>query len=266
MSGILTTETVLDKIVATKLREVEDLKARRGSESPPSKAPDPRDFVAALSDTGGARRSIIAEAKKASPSAGVIRDPFDHLAIARAYQENGARAISVVTDAEFFQGSLEMLEQIRREVSIPLLCKDFIIDPVQVDETREAGADAILLIARILDDELFQRLYKRVSILGMASLVEVHDERDLKRALKLDPVPRLIGVNNRNLADFSVSIDTTLRLLPMMPKGVVVVSESGLGDSVALDALTKAGAHAFLIGTAFMKAADPGAALREMAY
>ena len=262
MSKTLTTDTVLDRIVATKRREVEKLKTL-GPPGPP--AQPRRDFVAGLRNPGPGRRAIIAEIKRASPSAGVIRDPFDPGAIARAYQAAGAAAISVLTDAEFFQGSLAVLAEVRAAVDLPLLRKDFIIDRVQLEEAA-AGADAVLLIARILDDELLQELFAAARGLGLAVLVEVHDRHDLARSLALTPRPDLIGVNNRNLADFTVSVARTLDLLPLIPKEITVVSESGLSDPAVLTQLSRAGVRAFLIGTSLMRAPDPGVALRKLVY
>jgi indole-3-glycerol phosphate synthase len=262
-SGTRETGTILDRIVAVKRREVEELKKKdRDREVPPAPR---RDFLAALrSERPG--RAVIAEIKHASPSAGVIREPFHPAEIARGYEANGARAVSVLTDEQFFQGSLAVLRQVRAAVDLPLLRKDFIIDRLQIQEAATAGADAVLLIARILSDELLAGLYAAANELGLASLIEVHDEDDLRRALALRPEPKLIGVNNRDLADFSVSIGRTLGLLPRMPPTITLVSESGLSDSATLDRLREAGVHAFLIGSSLMKAPDPGAALRRMVY
>lgn len=266
MSGILSTDTILDKIVAQKIKEVEILKGRPGRKGPsPSRSDNPGDdFLNALKDKDRPGRPIIAEIKKASPSAGVLRDPFEPKKIAAAYEKNGARCISVITDEEFFKGSLEVLEQVRGVTHRPILRKDFIIHPIQIEDAAKAGADAVLLIARILSDDLLKWLYECAEEMKLAVLFEAHDERDMERIAGLSPVPSLIGVNNRDLSDFSVSIDRTLSLLPMMPEGAVVVSESGLSDAGVLDDLAAAGVHAFLIGTAFMKADDPGEALRRL--
>lgn len=271
MKGVRDTATVLDKIVA---RKVEEVIAARGRRVPrgcgcsdeclavPKRDPGRPGFIAAL--RSGRGRPIIAEIKKASPSAGVIREPFDPEAIARAYQAAGARCISVITDEKFFQGSLDVLRRVRAVTTLPLIRKDFIIDWVQLAEAVEAGADAALLIARILDDELMSYLYGAATEMGLDVLIEVHDAPDLERVLNLAPRPSLIGVNNRDLADFTVSIDRTLRLLPLVPPGVLLVSESGLSDTTMLDALLAAGAGAFLIGTSLMKADDPGMMLRRL--
>jgi indole-3-glycerol phosphate synthase len=295
MKGVRDTATILDKIVARKVEEVAAARARRLPRScglPEDDAPPARrdpvaatavaatavaatavaatsvagsrpGFAAALRDRRPGR-PIIAEIKKASPSAGVLREPFDPVAIARAYTQAGARCLSVITDEKFFQGSLDVLRQVRAVTALPLLRKDFIIDAVQLEEAVEAGADAVLLIARILDDALLADLYAAAIALGLETLLEVHDAADLERALALSPRPQLIGVNNRDLADFTVSLRRTLDLLPLLPPGVTLVSESGLSDPADLDRLLAAGVHAFLVGTALMKAEDPGAALRRL--
>jgi len=271
MKGVRDTATILDKIVARKVEEVAAARAQRmprGCGYPEEVAPPARrdparpGFHFALQHGRG--RPIIAEIKKASPSAGVLRDPFDPVAIAKSYEAAGARCISVITDEKFFQGSLDILRQVRAVTALPIIRKDFIIDGVQLEEAMDAGADAALLIARILDDDLMADLYATATGLGLETLIEVHDATDLDRALALSPQPQLIGVNNRDLADFSVSIERTIRILPFVPPGALLVSESGLSDSATLDRLTAAGASAFLIGTSLMKAADLGAALRRL--
>ena len=271
MKGVRDTATILDQIVARKAEEVAAARARRmprGCGFPEAVAPplrrDPArpGFHFALQHGRG--RPIIAEIKKASPSAGVLREPFDPAAIARGYEAAGARCISVITDENFFQGSLGVLQKVRAATALPIIRKDFIIDWVQLQEAVEAGADAALLIARILDDDLMADLYAAAKELGLDVLIEVHDAPDLERVLALKPAPRLIGVNNRDLADFSVSIERTIRLLSLVPPGVTLVSESGLADAETLDRLLAAGAGAFLIGTSLMKADDPGAALKRL--
>jgi len=218
-----------------------------------------RDFIQSLHE---ARPwAIIAEVKKASPSRGVIRADFDPAAIAKVYEANGARAVSVVTDEPFFQGRLEYLRAIRAAVRLPLLRKDFILDAYQVYEARAAGADAVLLIAAGLEDARLRELSALAQELGMAALIEVHNEPELKRALNLRPP--LLGINNRDLATFQTDLETTLRLLPRI-QGPLVVSESGLNRPEDLLRLSGAGAKAFLIGEALMAAADMGAKLREL--
>jgi indole-3-glycerol phosphate synthase len=263
------TNTVLDRIVVAKLVEVEKIKSmkpagfgvRSGAAVPAFRG---RDFLGALRSVPPGRRAVIAELKRASPSAGIIRDPFEPAVLARAFESNGAAALSALTDVEFFRGSLAVLAEARAATGLPVLRKDFVIDAVQVEEAVAAGADAVLLIARILDDELFQGLYDEARSQGLAVLVEVHDQRDLERSLALKPAPALLGINNRNLSDFTVSVERTLALLPLIPTGITVVSESGLSDPATLDLLEKAGVHAFLIGTALMRAPDPGQALRNL--
>ena len=224
-------------------------------------APPVRDFIAAITDPARPGRAIIAEVKKASPSKGLLRADFDPVAIARTYAANGARAISVLTDAPFFQGHLDDLRAIRAAVGLPLLRKDFILDPYQIHEARAAGADAVLLIAAALEPDRLAELYAVVHEVGMAALVEVHDEQELTRALALRP--RLLGINNRNLGTFQTDLGTTLRLLPAC-SGLPVVSESGLHRPEDLERLRRAGAAAFLIGEALLAAPDMGAKLREL--
>ena len=273
MKGVRETATILDQIVAQKKLEVEAARRLRVSSSDERVTPSdvratsvaaPRLGFATALRASRPGRPIIAEIKKASPSAGVIREPFDPEAIARAYESAGARCISVITDEKFFRGSLDVLRRVRAVTSLPIIRKDFIIDWVQLAEAVEVGADAALLIARILDDELMADLYAAATEMGLDVLIEVHDAPDLERVSKLSPRPQLIGVNNRDLADFTVSIDRTLRLLPLVPPGALLVSESGLSDSTILDALLAAGAGAFLIGTSLMKADDPEMMLRRL--
>ncbi|OGP59166.1 MAG: hypothetical protein A2V67_07655 [Deltaproteobacteria bacterium RBG_13_61_14] len=220
-----------------------------------------RDFLAGLRDLSRPGHAIIAEVKKASPSKGLIRPEFDPVAIAGTYAANGARAVSVLTDAPFFQGGIEHLRSIRAAVALPLLCKDFILDEYQVFEARAAGADAALLIVAALPDSLLAELCGLIHELKMAALIEVHNEAELGRALKLKP--NLLGINNRDLGTFRIDIETTLRLLPRV-QDALVVSESGLERVEDLARLRRAGVHAFLIGEALMRAPDIGAKLREL--
>jgi len=255
---------ILRRILGKKREEIEAARQKTPLaelRSAALKAPPVRDFMAALTDPARPGRAIIAEVKKASPSQGLIRADFDPVAIARTFQANGACAISVLTDAPFFQGRLDYLRAIRAAVSLPLLRKDFILDPYQVYEAREAGADAVLLIAAALPDDRLGELHALVHELGMSALLEVHDEPELVRALALRP--RLLGINNRNLATFQTDLGTTLRLLPAC-QGLPVVSESGLERPEDLDRLRRAGVAAFLIGEALMAAPDLGAKLREL--
>jgi indole-3-glycerol phosphate synthase len=227
--------------------------------------PRPRDFVAALQghpSEDETRCRVIAEIKKASPSKGVIRPDFDPVAIARTYEANGATALSVLTDAKYFQGQLSFLERIGGAVSLPLLRKDFIVDSYQIFESRLARADAILLIVAALSPSQLEEFLEIARDLGMAALVEVHTIDELELALPLQP--SLIGINNRDLQTFQTDIHTTLQLLPLIPDDVVVVSESGINTGREIVRLWDKGVDAFLIGETLMRAADPGVKLREL--
>jgi indole-3-glycerol phosphate synthase len=250
---------ILEKIVWHKEKEVDQ---RR--EALPlvelkklvEKAVPPLDFLDALKQ-GKTSPALIAEVKKASPSKGVFRENFDPVAIAQAYEAAGATCLSVLTDSEFFQGSFEYLSQIRQAVQIPLLCKDFVLYPYQIFLARSRGADAILLIASILDDQNLTYFLKIVKLLGMTALIEVHTLEELDRALALSGA-ELIGINNRNLEDFSVDIKTTCGLIAqrqevLLDKQILIVSESGLHTAADLQKVVAAGARAVLIGESFMK-------------
>jgi len=254
---------ILDRIVAVKRDEVAagrrhcDLAAMRVRAASQAGA---RDFVGALRrriESGHA--AVIAEIKKASPSKGVLRVDFRPADIAASYERHGAAALSVLTDAPFFQGAPEYLAAARAATSLPALRKDFIVDAWQVVESRALGADAILLIAAALDDAEMRDFEQVALALGMAVLVEVHDERELDRALALRTP--LVGINNRNLRTFEVSLATTLALLPRVPAGRVVVTESGIVGAADVRRMRAAGVGAFLVGEAFMRAEDPGVAL-----
>lgn len=256
---------ILDKIVAQKKEEVALLK-RRGICLPDSYRdwqPDQtRGFRRELLAYSGV--SVIAEVKKASPSKGVICSDFDPVRIAVNYQKNGAQALSVLTDEGFFQGSLLFMMQARQAVSLPVIRKDFIIDPLQIDEARMHGADAILLISAILETSRIKEYKEQAASLGMDALVEVHDEEDLQKALAAGS--ELIGINNRNLRDFSVDINTTFRLQKLIPAGIPVVSESGLKSLEDMQKLKEAGVDAALIGETLMRAGQDStflAGLRE---
>ncbi len=210
---------------------------------------------------GGTRR-IIAEVKRASPSKGLIRDAFDAVAIATNFAFNGASALSILTEERFFQGSLLYLEQIKRKVSLPLLRKDFIVDGYQLLEARSFGADAVLLIAALLDSVLLRELLDQAGSLSLDALVEVHTEAEMERALKANA--RLIGINNRDLRTFEVNLDTTERLVPMVPPGTLVVCESGIETREQIKRIEELGVHIFLVGESLMRAHDPGAKLREL--
>jgi indole-3-glycerol phosphate synthase len=218
-----------------------------------------RKFAARLQGKG---RHIIAEVKRASPSQGLIRSDFNSVNIARRYADNGASALSVLTEERFFQGSLTYLEEIRSAVSLPLLRKDFIFDRYQLLEARSYGADAILLIVAILSPAQLRELREEAQALEMDALVEVHTEEELDQALSSGA--GIIGINNRDLQTFAVSLSTTERLAPAVPAEVVVVCESGLESAAQIQRIEKVGVHAFLIGETLMRATDPGAKLKEL--
>ncbi len=250
---------ILKQILQRKVEEIEarskqisiSTLSQRAANSPP-----PRGFIEAMNAQVPA---VIAEIKKASPSKGILRADFDPVAIAKSYEQNGATCLSVLTDRDFFQGADEYLQQVHEACHIPILRKDFIIDAYQVYEARAIGADCILLIVAALGDAQLHDLAGLATHLGMDVLIEVHDREELERALLLN-MP-LIGINNRNLRTFVTDLKTTLDLLQWISKEYIVVSESGIHtpDDVAL--LREAGVHSFLVGEAFMKAPDPGAAL-----
>ncbi len=254
---------ILDDIVAYKREELA-LQKRQVSlgqlQDMPLFHSQPPGFFQTLSTWNG--RTIIAEIKKASPSKGVIRQDFDPLALARIYESSGAAAISVLTEKKFFQGSLEYLKQIRQQVALPLLRKDFVFDDYQVYEARAYGASAILLIVAILEDAQLQDLMHLTQTLGIDCLVEVHDEAECERALSQDA--SLLGINNRDLRTFHTTIETTERLVQSLPSDVLVVSESGLSTRHQLNRLEAQGVRAFLIGETFMAAPDPGEPLRSL--
>ena len=212
----------------------------------------------------GSERRIIAEVKKASPSRGLIRADFDPVMIAKGYAAHGASAISVLTEEHFFQGSLRHLEEIRQAVNVPLLRKDFTLDPYQIVEAKSCGADAILLIAALLDGSLMRELRAQAGVLGLDSLVEVHDERELSAAL--DAGAEVIGINNRDLKTFAVDLATTGRLAPLVPPGTPVVCESGIDSLAQIRRVEAWGVHVFLIGESLMRAPEPGKKLAELLH
>jgi indole-3-glycerol phosphate synthase len=262
------TPTVLKQILARKREEVAErrralpfaeLENRAGSQPPA------RDFVGAIaSRVETAEPAVIAEAKKASPSRGVIRANFDPAAIAASYQRGGAACLSVLTDVDFFQGSDAYLQTARGACKLPVLRKDFTVDPYQVLEARALGADCILLIAAALSDDQLDELNDVALQWGLDVLVEIHDRDELERAVPLGN--RLLGINNRNLHTFETSLDTTLDLLDDVPDDCIVVAESGINtrDDVAM--LRQRGVNAFLVGEAFMRAPDPGAELQRLFF
>lgn len=254
--------TVLEEIVTARVRRVEQAKARVPLEAlrlAAERRSDFRNFAAALS-TGGLR--VIAEMKMASPSAGLLRQEYSCAEIARSYEAAGASALSVLTEEDYFQGSLEDLREARSAASLPVLRKDFIVDDYQVYESAAAGADALLLIVAALADTDLRRLLTLCGRLKIAALVEVHTEEELARAL--DAGATIIGVNNRNLKTLEVSLDVSSRLREKIPAGRVTVSESGIRTAQDLWRLSEAGYHAALIGEHFMKAKNPGEALAEL--
>jgi indole-3-glycerol phosphate synthase len=258
---------ILKRIVAVKHEEVAVARRARSLESlcgdAMARAADRRDFVAALRQRLAAGApAVIAEVKKASPSKGVLREHFVPAEIAASYARHGAACLSVLTDVSFFQGCAAYLEQARAACALPVLRKDFIVDPYQVVEARAMGADCILLIAACLDDAQMADLEALAVELGMAVLVEVHDGGELDRALALKTP--LVGVNNRNLRTFEVSLQTTLDLLPRVPADRLLVTESGILAHDDVRRMREAGVHAFLVGEAFMRADDPGAALADL--
>lgn len=264
MSG--STPTVLRKIVTRKWEEIAACKQNISEQALLDKAQQqdaPRGFVAAIENTiAEGRPAVIAEAKKASPSKGVIREDFDPAAIAQAYEQAGAACMSVLTDKDFFQGHDEYLQTARAACQLPVIRKDFMVDTYQVAEARALGADCILLIVACLDDGQMAELAACAAELALDVLVEVHDEHELERALRLDS--RLIGVNNRDLHTFETSLDTTFRLLSQVPDECTLVTESGIHTPEDVARMREADVQAFLVGEAFMRQPDPGAALRQL--
>lgn len=258
-----TSGTILDRIVQTKWREIATARTavpeaeleKRVRDLPPT-----RGFVAALRVPGEVR--VIAEVKKASPSAGVIRADFDPVRIARTYEAHGAACISVLTDVEYFQGHLDYLRAIREAVRVPLLRKDFVLDRYQLLEARLAGADAALLIAEILPGQRLAELHREATELGLDVLVELHEADELPRVL--DCGAQLVGINNRNLKTFETRLDHTLELKPRIPAGVAVVSESGIRTAADMRRLAEAGVAAVLVGESLMRSPDIGTALMSL--
>jgi indole-3-glycerol phosphate synthase len=257
---------ILNKIVAVKREEIAAAQRKKPLEMVRSDAESrllTRDFEGALrAKIAKGLPAVIAEIKKASPSKGVIREDFVPADIAQSYAEHGAACLSVLTDRDFFQGSADYLKQARASCDLPVLRKDFMVDAYQVYEARVMGADCILLIAACLDDAQMAELEALAHSLGMAVLVEVHDGAELDRALKLKT--RLLGINNRNLRTFEVSLSNTLDLLPRVPADRLLVTESGILGDADVKTMRDAGVHGFLVGEAFMRAPDPGMALAAL--
>jgi indole-3-glycerol phosphate synthase len=297
---------ILRRILARKVEEIRERSARTSLRELSMRCadlPPPRGFADAIKTTiEGGDAAVIAEIKKASPSKGVIRADFDPAAIARSYESGGATCLSVLTDADFFQGADAHLQQARAACALPVLRKDFVIDPYQVYEARALGADCILLIVAALDDAALQEFALLTAELGMDALIEVHDAAELDRVLGMEArmpqaalhslrsqdaqkrpmkIPsgrappdsrmssqrqpsRLLGVNNRDLRTFTVSLDTTLALRERVPADHILVTESGIATRTDVSRMRAAGVHAFLVGETFMRADDPGAALRRL--
>ena len=257
---------ILEKIITTKAQEVIAAQVERpfaAVEAQAKAQPPARGFANALrAKIAAGKPAVIAEIKKASPSKGVIRESFDPPAIAASYERAGAACLSVLTDKSFFQGDGEFLVAARAACALPALRKEFIVDEYQVVESRALGADAILLIVAALEDAQMSALEDCALACGMDVLVEIHDAQELERALRLKTP--LLGINNRNLRNFSVTLDTTFNLLPKVPKDRLVVTESGIATPRDVALMREHGVHAFLVGEAFMRAADPGAALTAL--
>lgn len=254
--------TILEKIMHFKVHEILGAMKKFPAvsiESALDRAPEVRSFKKALTAHNPA---VIAEIKKASPSAGLIRKDFDPEIIAHEYQAAGAAAISVITEVQHFQGGLEILASLRWGIKIPLLRKDFIVDSYQILEARHAGADAVLLIAALLDSSTLNNLRSEAEQYGMDALVEVHNEAELQKAL--DSGASIIGVNNRDLRTFEVSLDTALRMAPLLPSHVIAVAESGIHTSDDIHKLVNAGYRGFLVGEQLMRSPSPGDALSKL--
>ena len=263
-------EHILEEIVWYKEREIPPMRDKMPLDKLKKRvevmAP-PLDFLGALKQ-GKTHPALIAEVKKASPSKGVIRADFDAVEIAKAYQRGGASCLSVLTDTKFFQGSFENLAAVRQAVDLPLLCKEFVIYPYQIYYARAHGADAVLLIAAILEDSDLQYFLKIVAVLGMTALIEVHTEEEFDRVLKLTGV-KLIGINNRDLTNFKVDLQTTQTLIAsrkqeLIDREILIVSESGLHTAQDLQIVADAGVNAVLIGESLVKQADPGQAIVDL--
>jgi len=253
-----TRPAILQKIIERKLIEVQELKRLpRSLDFPDFK---PRQFLKTLSSAPSL--GIIAEIKKASPSKGIIRPDFDPLRIADSYYRGGANAISVLTDEQFFQGSLQYLAAVRKSVPLPVLRKDFLIDILQIEQTARTGADALLLIAAALDDSQLRDLYDASVAFRIDPLIEVHTAWELERVLKLNP--GLIGINNRNLNTFETDLNTTLSLIRQIPSSTLVVSESGIENGLQAKMMYDAGVKALLVGESLMRKSDPSGLIMEL--
>jgi len=255
-------DSQLSEILAEKHEEVDRLKKRGVPRNRDNDVPPIRDFKGAIS--APSRINLIAEIKSASPSTGIIRGKVDPLKIGQIYEEAGAAAISLLTDKRFFRGDLRHLPGLKKATSLPILRKDFIVDEIQVRESFLWGADAILLIARILSGQELKKFLGTCQRLGMAALTEVHDRNDLSKAIECGA--EIIGINNRDLDTFKVSLKTTLELAPLVPEGHVVVSESGIKNGNDIRLLMRSGVHAVLVGTGLMKSLDIGKKARDLVW
>ena len=268
MSSKQDTPEILTKIIEHKKNELVERKQHMPlakMQEMANDAPSPRGFERALRGAQAAKRpGVIAEMKRASPSKGVLRENFNPMEIAASYQANGASCVSVLTDTEFFKGSCAILELARKTCFLPILRKDFIIDPYQVYETRAVDADCLLLIAACLEDEQMAELYALGKELRLDVLVEVHNSEEMERALKLEPT--MIGINNRNLHTFGVNLKTTFDLLDQIPEDCHVVTESGIHTKDDVAMMTEKGVNSFLVGEAFMVATDPGTKLKKLFF
>ena len=261
--------TVLEKIIARKFEEVAERRARVSFaevEALARTADAPRGFAAALQARVARREpAVIAEVKKASPSKGVLREHFVPAEIARSYAAGGATCLSVLTDIDFFQGADDYLREARAACNLPVIRKDFMVDPYQIVEARALAADCVLLIVSALDDGRMAELAATAKDVGLDVLVEVHDASELERALKVLDTP-LVGINNRNLHTFEVSLDTTLDLLPQIPSDRLVITESGILNRADVELMEINEVHAFLVGEAFMRAEEPGVELQRLFF
>ena len=261
------TPTILREIIARKREEIKERSAVSSLSELENRAAGQtacRGFAKAMQTAASYQPAVIAEAKRASPSKGVIRENFDPAAIARSYEAGGATCLSVLTDVDFFQGGDDCLVAARAACTLPVIRKDFLIDPYQVVEARALGADCVLLIAAALDDDQMAELAATAVESGMDVLVEVHDAAELERSLRLDT--SLLGINNRDLHSFETRLETTFELLPMIPGDRLVVTESGIHSRDDVAAMQAQGVNAFLVGEAFMRAEDPGAKLKELFF
>jgi len=257
---------ILTRIIEHKYIEIADRQQRislASLKTAVTNAPLPRGFTSALKTSATAGKpAVIAEVKKASPSKGIIRKDFDVASIVSSYVDAGATCLSVLTDENFFQGNDEYLEVARSQCGLPILRKDFIVDPYQVYETRAMGADCLLLIVSALSEEKLTELYQLARSLSMDVLIEVHDADELAQALRL--TPDLVGINNRNLHTFETSLDVTIELLPHIPDNCLVVTESGIHTREDVDLMNRHGVYSFLVGESLMRVPDPGVKFREL--